>query len=98
MSVSPPSTPPSLVWVYWVGLTVFATSYGPFFYMLRNMTKKSQSFYKRVAEESLEPYVSSGIGILPMESRVGDTHNIVLDFDFSDNFKEFCAQPAFNRH
>ena len=66
--------------------------------MLRNMTKKSQSFYKRVAEESLEPYVSSGIGILPMESRVGDTHNIVLDFDFSDNFKEFCAKPAFNRH
>ena len=69
-----------------------------FFLHVEEHDKKSQSFYKRVAEESLEPYVSSGIGILPMESRVGDTHNIVLDFDFSDNFKEFCAKPAFNQH
>jgi hypothetical protein len=83
-----------LRWIYVFGFAILLISYFLAYLVWTDMTKKSSRFFQNVRERNLQPYVTLGIGILPIESRTGDTHNVVLDFDFSDAFKKSCEQPT----
>lgn len=97
-SIIPPFVPSSLIWVFFVASAVFLISCVVFFLTLLDIQRKSDRFFKSVVEENLRPYVASAVGLLRIQTRVGDTHNVVLDFDFSDTFTDYCAQSQVNRH
>jgi hypothetical protein len=62
--------------------------------MVVSTRKWSKDNYQLIPEEHLRPRITQAVCILPEKGRVGNTHTVLLDFDFSKNSKSPYTDPA----
>jgi len=89
-----PSTPP-LGWITPISFILFLLALLAVLIMVVSTIKWSKETYQLMPEaRRLRPYITQAVCILPKKGRVGNTHPLILDVDFSANCKSSCEDPA----
>lgn len=90
-----PSTTPS-GWITPISFILFILSLLAVLITVVVSTRKwSKETYQLIPEaRRLQPYITHAVCILPKKGRVGNTHPLLLDFDFSEKYKSACEDPT----
>jgi hypothetical protein len=90
---NPSTTPLGLVTP--ISFILFILSLLAVLIMVVSTRKWSEETYEAISDaRRLPPYITQAVCILPEKGRVGNTHPLLLDFDFSENYKSPCEDPA----
>jgi hypothetical protein len=90
---NPSTTPSGLITP--ISFILFIGSFLLVLIMVVRSRKWSEETYQLIPEaRRLRPYLTQVVCILPEKGRVGNTHSLLVDFDFSENFKSPCEDPA----
>jgi hypothetical protein len=90
---NPSTTPLGLVTP--ISFILFILSLLAVLIMVVSTRKWSEETYEAISDaRRLPPYITQAVCILPEKGRVGNTRPLLLDFDFSENYKSPCEDPA----